>query len=288
MSQVASPPVETNIRKPTYVVSANARLVSNPAELWAYRDLFFQLTKRDLLASYKQTVLGPLWFFAQPFFASLIFSIVFSQIARLPTTNLPPLVFYMASFITWNFFHNCVNQVSQTFLLNRQIFQKIYFPRMIVPLSQISVHLLNFAMQFGVLLLLIGFYNLTGVHVGLSLGMVFIPAILLCMIVLALGLGCLIASWTIRYRDLNMLVGYGLQLWMYMSCVAYPASIIPENLCWQIELNPMAILMTDFRSCLFGTESIAYSAVSALVLLLVAGIGLWSFASAEKTFTDTI
>jgi lipopolysaccharide transport system permease protein len=139
-----------------------------------------------------------------------------------------------------------------------------------------------------VLLLLITFYQLTGTHIELSSRMVFVPMILLGMIILALGLGCLIASWTIKYRDLHMLVGYGLQLWMYVSCVAYPASIVPENLRWEIGLNPMAILMPAFRSCLFGTEPLAFSILAALILVLVAVVGLCSFASGERNFTDTI
>ena len=165
----------SSFRKPTYVVSAKALLLSNPTDLWDYRDLFFLLTKRDFLATYKQTVLGPLWFFVQPVFASLVFSIVFGLIIRISTGGLPPLVFFLTGFVTWSFFFNCVNQVSQTFLINRDIFQKIYFPRLIVPLSQVTVNFLNFAAQFGVLLLIIGFYNLTGTRIGLSPRMIFIP-----------------------------------------------------------------------------------------------------------------
>src|SRR5258708_34372470 len=142
MSSVARSP--SGLRKPTYVVSAKAWLVSTPVDLLTYRDLFFLLTKRDLLSTYKQTVLGPLWFFVQPFFASLVFSVVFGLIVRISTGSLPFLVFFMTGFITWNLFFNSVNQVSQTFLTNRHIFQKIYFPRMIVPMCQITVYVLHF------------------------------------------------------------------------------------------------------------------------------------------------
>lgn len=286
MSSVASS--TSSLRRPTYVVSAKAWLLSRPLDLWTYRDLFFLLTKRDLLATYKQTVLGPLWFFMQPFFASLVFSLVFGMIVRVSTGSLPFLVFFMTGFITWNLFFNCVNQVSQTFLINRHIFQKIYFPRMIVPLSQITVNLLNFAAQFGVLLLIIGFYNVTGTHIALSSRMIFIPLILLCLTTFALGLGCLIASWTVRYRDLNMLVGYGLQLWMYMSCVFFPESIVPANLRWLVDLNPMAMLILALRSCMFGVEHYVLSVPALLVLLVVAATGLWCFARAERNFTDTV
>src|SRR5260221_13453719 len=189
MSSVASS--SSTLRKPTYVVSAKALLLSNPTELWTYRDLFFLLTKRDLLATYKQTVLGPLWFFVQPFFASLVFSIIFGLIIRIPTSGLPFLVFFMTGFITWNLFFNCVNQVSQTFLISRHIFQKIYFPRLIVPLSQVTVNFLNFAAQFGGLLAIIGFSNLSATHIALTPRMMFIPIILACVTTFALGLGCL-------------------------------------------------------------------------------------------------
>jgi lipopolysaccharide transport system permease protein len=194
----------------------------------------------------------------------------------------------MTGFITWNLFFNSVNQVSQTFLTNRNIFQKIYFPRMIVPLSQVTVNFLNFAAQFGVLLVIIGFYNLTGTHIELSHRMIFIPLILLCLTTFALGLGCLIASWTVRYRDLNMLVGYGLQLLMYASCVFFPESIVPANLRWLVDLNPMAMLILALRSCLFGVEHYVLSIPALLVLVVIAIIGLWSFARTERTFTDTV
>jgi lipopolysaccharide transport system permease protein len=286
MSSVASS--SPDLRKPTYVVSAKALLLSSPADIWKYRDLFFLLTKRDLLASYKQTVLGPLWFFVQPFFAALVFSVVFGLIVRIPTPGMPPLVFFMSGFITWNLFFNCVNQVSQTFLTNRSIFQKIYFPRIIVPLSQITVNFLNFTAQFGVLLLIIAFYNLTGTRIALSYRFIFIPLILLFITAFALGLGCLIASWTVRFRDLHILVGYTLQLLMYVSCVLFPESIVPKSLRWAVDMNPMAMLILAFRSCLFGVEHYVLSLSALLVLVMVALFGLWSFVRAERNFTDTV
>jgi lipopolysaccharide transport system permease protein len=286
MSSTATSP--SGSRKPTYVVSAKALLLSSPTDLWTFRDLFFLLTKRDLLASYKQTVLGPLWFFVQPLFAALVFSFVFGVVVRVSTGPLPFLVFFMTGFITWNLFSNCVIQVSQTFLTNRHIFQKIYFPRMIVPLSQITVNFLNFAAQFGVLLLIIGFYNLTGTQIELSPRMIFIPLILFCLTAFALGLGCWIASQTVRFRDLNMLVGYGLQLWMYASCVLFPESIVPKNLHWLVDFNPVAMLVLALRSCLFGVEHYVLSIPALVVLFVITVIGLWSFVRAERNFTDMV
>ena len=176
--------------KPTYVVEADKLLSSHPKDLWAYRELFLLLVKRDFVAVYKQTVLGPLWFFVQPFLASLVFMIVFGQIARLPTTELPPLVFYMSGIIVWSFFSNCLTQVAATFLSSGPLFRKIYFPRLIVPLSQITMNLLNFAAQLLVLLLVIAFFELSGRKIELGLKMLALPLVLGVMALLALGIGC--------------------------------------------------------------------------------------------------
>jgi lipopolysaccharide transport system permease protein len=276
--------------KPTYVVDADKLLSSDPKELWAYRELFLVLVKRDFVAVYKQTVLGPLWFFVQPFLASLVFMVIFGQIARLPTTALPPLVFYMSGIIAWNFFSNCLSQVAATFLGSGPLFRKIYFPRLIVPLSQISMNLLNFIPQLLVLFAVIGFYEFTGTKIDIGPKILALPGILLGMALLALGLGCLIASATVKYRDLNMVVGYTINLWMFGSFVIYPRSLVPDNLQWLMNLNPMASFIECYRSSLFGTEhALTQPAIIACVMtviLLVAG--LWCFTRAEGTFTDSI
>jgi len=279
-----------NRRKPTYVVEAGKLLSSHPKDLWAYRELFLLLVKRDFVAAYKQTVLGPLWFFVQPFLASLVFMVVFGQIARLPTTELPPLVFYMSGIIAWNFFANCLTQVSSTFLASGGLFRKIYFPRLIVPLSQISMNLLNFFAQLLVLFAVIAFYELGGRKIDIGPKIFALPGIVLAMALLALGLGCLITSATVKYRDLNMVVGYTINLWMFGSFVIYPRSMVPDNLQWLMNLNPMASLIECYRSSLFGTEHAqtlpALIAVAMIAVILIAGI--WCFMAAEGTFTDSI
>jgi lipopolysaccharide transport system permease protein len=279
-----------NSIKPTYVVDADKLQSSQPKELWAYRELFLLLVKRDFVAVYKQTVLGPLWFFVQPFLASLVFMIVFGQIARLPTTNLPPLVFYMSGIIVWSFFSNCLTQVAATFLSSGPLFRKIYFPRMIVPLSQITMNLLNFVAQLLVLLAVIAFYELSGRRIELGIKMLALPLVLCVMAVLALGIGCLIAAATVKYRDLNIIVGYTLNLWMYGSLVIYPRSAVPPNLLWLLALNPMASLIECFRSSLFGTEhtEVQPAIIATVITLVVAVAGIWCFAKAEGTFTDSI
>jgi lipopolysaccharide transport system permease protein len=279
-----------NNAKPTYIVDADKLLSSHPKELWAYRELFLLLVKRDFVAVYKQTVLGPLWFFVQPFLASLVFMIVFGQIARLPTTALPPLVFYLSGIIAWSFFSNCLSQVASTFLSSGAIFRKIYFPRLIVPLSQITMNLLNFAAQLLVLLLVIAVYELNGRRIELGVKMLALPLVLAVMALFALGIGCLIAAATVKYRDLNIVVGYTLNLWMYASLVFYPRSAVPPNLLWLLQLNPMASLIECYRSSLFGTEhtEVQPAIIATVITLIVAVAGLWCFAKAEGTFTDSI
>jgi lipopolysaccharide transport system permease protein len=279
-----------NNAKPTYVVDADKLLSSHPKELWAFRELFLLLVKRDFVVVYKQTVLGPLWFFVQPFLASLVFMVVFGQIARLPTTDLPPLVFYMSGIIGWSFFSNCLSQVAATFLGSGALFRKIYFPRLIVPLSQITMNMLNFVAQFLVLLAVIAFFELSGRRIELGIKLLALPLVMIVMAVLALGIGCLIAAATVKYRDLNIIVGYTLNLWMYGSLVIYPRSAVPPNLLWLLALNPMASLIECYRSSIFGTEhtEVQPAIIATAITLVVLVAGLWCFAKAEGTFTDSI
>jgi lipopolysaccharide transport system permease protein len=279
-----------NNAKPTYVVDADKLLSSHPKELWAFRELFLLLVKRDFVAVYKQTVLGPLWFFVQPFLASLVFMIVFGQIARLPTTDLPPLVFYMSGIIAWSFFSNCLSQVAATFLGSGALFRKIYFPRLIVPLSQITMNMLNFVAQFLVLLAVIAVFELNGRRIELGIKLLALTLVIGVMAVLALGIGCLIAAATVKYRDLNIIVGYTLNLWMYGSLVIYPRSAVPPNLLWLLALNPMASLIECYRSSIFGTEhtEVQPAIIATAITLVVVVAGLWCFAKAEGTFTDSI
>jgi lipopolysaccharide transport system permease protein len=277
-------------RKPTYVVEADKMLSSHPKELWAYRELYMLLVKRDFIASYKQTVLGPLWFFVQPFLASLVYIVIFSQIARLPTSDLPPLVFYMSGIIVWGYFSNCMTQVSYTFVSNGGVFRKIYFPRIIAPLSQVSMNFLNFLAQLLVLFAVVLVYVWSGRKIDISPNIVFIPLILIEMAMLALGLGCLIAAATVKYRDLTIVVGYTLQLWMYGSYVIYPRSAVPQNVQAVEMFNPMASMIETYRACLFGSEhaEMRPAIVAACMTVIILISGLWAFRKAEGTFTDSI
>jgi lipopolysaccharide transport system permease protein len=276
--------------KPTYVVRSDQFLSSRPSELWKYRELFLLLVKRDFVASYKQTVLGPLWFFVQPFLSSLVFVVIFSRIAGLSTTDLPPLVYYMSGIIAWNFFANSLTMVSYTFLSNGFLFRKIYFPRLIMSLSQITNQLLSFCAQFLVLLVVIALYNLSGHRVELTTRIWELPFILGGMAMLALGLGSLISAATVKYRDLSMVVVSSVQLWMFGSLVIYPRESVPQNLRWLLELNPMASCIEWYRSSIFGSEQAQFgpAILAAGMIIVIFVAGLWSFAKAEGTFTDLV
>ena len=280
----------TSAIKPTYVVRSERVIDAEPRELWRYRELFLLLVKRDFVASYKQTVLGPLWFFIQPFLASLVYIVIFGQIAKLPSSSLPPLVYYMSGFIGWNYFANCLIQISYTFMSNGGLFKKIYFPRLILPLSQIANNLLSFAAQFLVLLAVIAFYNLSGRSVQLSLKIWALPFVLLTMAVFALGLGCMVTAATVKYRDLTILIGYTVNLWMFASLVVYPRESVPANLQWLFTINPMATLIECYRSSIFDTEHAqTQNVLAALIIITIALIGgLWCFYRAEGNFTDSV
>ncbi|MBV9672619.1 MAG: ABC transporter permease [Verrucomicrobia bacterium] len=196
----------------------------------------------------------------------------------------------MSGIIAWNFFSNCLSQVAFTFLGSGALFRKIYFPRLIVPLSQITMNMLNFAAQLLVLFAVIGFFELTGRKIDIGVKIFALPLVLIVMATLALGIGCLIAAATVKYRDLSIVVGYTLNLWMYGSLVIYPRSAVPKNLQWLLELNPMASLIECYRSSLFGTEhtEVQPAIIATTITVFLAIAGLWYFSRAEGTFTDSI
>ena len=196
----------------------------------------------------------------------------------------------MSGIIVWNFFANCLTQVSFTFLTSGGIFRKIYFPRLIVPLSQISMNFLNFLAQLLVLFAVIAFYEINGRRIEITPKIFALPAILAAMAALALGLGCLIAAATVKYRDLNMVVGYIVNLWMFGSFVIFPRALVPDNLQWLMNLNPMASFVECYRSSLFGTEHAQTqpAIIACIMTLILLVTGLWCFARAEGTFTDSI
>ncbi|MBA4389454.1 MAG: ABC transporter permease [Syntrophus sp. (in: bacteria)] len=262
----------------------------NLAELWRYRDLIVLFVRRDFVAIYKQTILGPLWFLLQPLFSTLVFTVIFGKIANIPTDGMPPMLFYMAGIVAWNYFATCLTSTSNTFVANAGIFGKVYFPRLTVPVSVVIVGLLTFAIQ---LFLFIGFFfyfYLRGAPLQPSLWILAMPLLVVQMGILGLGMGILVSSLTTKYRDLSFAVGFGTQLGMYATPIVYPMSQIPERWQWLYAINPMASIVETFRFAFLGSGSVnpQYLAISAGMTLLIFFVGIVLFSRIEKTFMDTV
>ena len=259
-------------------------------DLWRYRDLMGLFVRRDFVASYKQTILGPLWHIIQPLLTTLMFTVVFGRIAGLPTDKVPQFVFYMAGTTVWSYFANCLTRTSNTFIANAGIFGKVYFPRMVVPVSVVMSQLIAFSIQFAFFLFVYGLFWAKGAPIQPNWAVGLLPLLLLMMAGLALGFGVIISSLTTKYRDLQVLVGFGVQLWMYATPVIYPLSTMPDKYRWIIVANPLTAVVETFRYGFFGTgvfswAYLAYSAGFTVVLLL---LGMAVFNRVERTFMDTV
>jgi lipopolysaccharide transport system permease protein len=259
-------------------------------DLWRYRDLIMLFVRRDFVAIYKQTILGPLWFLLQPLFSTLVFTIVFGYIARIPTDGLPQLLFYLSGIVVWQYFAGCLTKTSDTFVANSGMFGKVYFPRLAVPVSIVLTYLMTLAIQFGLFMILWIYYYAHGAHIYFTTWILAIPLLVLQMAALGLGLGILISSLTTKYRDMNFIVGFGVQLWMYGTPIVYPMSQIPDKWQWLFSLNPMAAIVEIFRLALLGTGSVQLWqwGVSIVVTGMVLLAGIISFSRIEKTFMDTV
>ena len=259
-------------------------------ELWQYRDLIYLFVRRDFVGTYKQTVLGPIWFFLQPIFTTIVFTVVFGKIAKISTDALPPPLFYLSGIVMWQYFADCLNKTSSTFTSNAGIFGKVYFPRLDVPISTVITSLITFAIQFVLFLSLLAFFKIQGAPVYPNYRIIILPFLLLMMASLGLGVGCLVSSLTTRYRDLAVAVGFGVQLWMYASAVVYPLSEIPAEWRWLLVLNPMVPIIESFRFAFLGSGvvEIWQIAMGAGVCLLVLLGGILTFNHVEKTFSDTV
>jgi len=275
-------------------ISANQKIIQfNFKEVWRYKDLLFLFVKRDLITVYKQTVLGPLWYLIQPLLTSVIFTLIFNDIAGIDTGSIPPFLFNLAGITTWNYFKECLTATSDTFKKNENIFGKVYFPRIIMPLSVIVSNLLKFGIQLLVLLVFYIYYALSGYDIQPSLTLAFFPLLVVCMGMLGLGLGMIISSMVTKYRDLTFLVSFGVQLLMYMSAVVYPLSLIKEKLAeyaWVVEYNPMAHVIEMARYMLLNEGTIVLSNIifTSLFTILILLFGIVIFNKTEKTFIDTI
>ena len=261
------------------------------SELWAYRDLLFLFVRRDFVSVYKQTILGPLWFFIQPLLTTLVFTIIFSGVAKIPTDGYPAMLFYLAGTTPWNYFSTCLTKTSNTFVQNASIFGKVYFPRLIVPLSIVTSTIIQFGIQFLLFLGFLIYYLATGSSINPHWGLILLltPALILLMAALGLGTGIIVSSLTTKYRDFTFLIAFGIQLMMYGTPVIYPMSAIPEKWRWIIELNPMTAPIESFRAIFLGGpvpwSSLGISTAMTAVLLLG---GVVIFNKVEKSFMDTV
>jgi len=263
-------------------------------DLWHYRDLLLMFVKRDFVSFYKQTILGPLWFFIQPIFTTIVFTFVFGNLAGISSDGLPKILFYLSGITCWNYFSDCLNKTSTVFKDNANIFGKVYFPRLIMPLSIVVSNLVRFGVQLLLLAFMMVYYYIfpvDGVEFKITYAIVFFPLLVLIMALLGLGLGLIITAITTKYKDLTFLVTFGVQLLMYASTVIYPLSYAVEKGYGKwIALNPMTGIIEGFRFALLGKGeftlfSISYSIVFSLIVLF---FGIIIFNKTEKNFVDTI
>ncbi|MDP5081410.1 MAG: ABC transporter permease [Winogradskyella sp.] len=266
----------------------------NLKEIWAYRDLLLLFVKRDIITVYKQTVLGPLWFLIQPLFTSVIFTLVFNNLGQISTGGVPPFLFNLAGITAWNYFKECLTGTSNTFVLNQNIFGKVYFPRAIMPISITISNLLKFGIQLAIFITFYLYYVWQGFGAVLNTTLLLFPVYVIMMALLGLGIGMLISAMTTKYRDLNILVGFGMQLLMYLSAVPYPVSEarlkFPAWLVPFVEYNPLTQIIEGFRFMLLGDGTFSwfgfiYTLILSVLLFL---IGLVVFNNTERKFIDTV
>ena len=262
----------------------------NINQIWKFRDLLFLFVWRDFVSVYKQTILGPLWFFIQPILTSITFTIIFGNFAQISTDGMPKIIFYMAGITMWNYFADCLNKTSNTFVVNQGLFGKVYFPRLIVPLSIIVTNLLKFGIQIILFIVFWTYFYVTTDTMQPNWYILIFPLLIIIMAALGLGFGMVISALTTKYRDLTFLIGFGVQLLMYGSPVIYPMSTVPEKYQWIIKLNPMTSIIDTFKHAFMGTGSfdgynLLYSGVFAICILM---LGLVVFNKVEKSFIDTV
>lgn len=261
-------------------------------DVWRYRDLMLLFVKRDMAAQYRQTILGPLWHVIQPVFTTVMLLVVFNKIANISTDGLPPILFYMSGITIWNYFATCLTATSSTFTSNSGIFGKVYFPRLVLPLSTVLSNMAKFAIQFCLVIALMLYYTIQGNNIfTMGWHYLLIPIIVIIMALLGLGIGIVISSLTTKYRDLTILIGFGVNLLMYITPVPYPLSYLASKgyasfVIW----NPLSPLIEGFRYALFGTGtfSIFYFTYSIACSLIILMFGMLMFNRVERSFMDTV
>lgn len=259
-------------------------------EVWRYRDLLMMFVRRDFVATYKQTILGPLWFFIQPLLTTFTFMVVFGTIAGISTDGIPMMVFYMSGITIWNYFAECLNKTSTVFKDNANIFGKVYFPRLIQPLSIVVSNLVRFGIQMALFFGVWFYYLIKGSNLHPGPMVLIVPYLVFLMATIGLGAGMLISSLTTKYRDLVFLLSFGIQLLMYATPVIYSMNALPANYAWIIKANPLSAIIETFRYAFTGSGqfswyALGYSTLCAVLLLL---LGTLIFNKVEKSFMDTV
>lgn len=262
----------------------------NIAELIKYRDLILLFVKRSFSAQYKQTILGPLWFLISPLLTTVMFTLIFGNIAGFETDGVPQFAFYLCSTAIWQYFSTCLSETSNTFTTNKNIFGKVYFPRLTMPIATVIFSLINFLVVFCAALVTIIVYMIQGANISISFRILLVPVLVLQTALLGLGVGIIISSMTTKYKDLKVLVSFGIQLWMYATPVVYTPSQLPETLRKIVMLNPVSSIVVNFRYAMMGCGEleITYWIISAFVTLFLLAGGILLFNKVEKTFMDTV
>lgn len=275
----------------THISSKNKWFDLKLKEVWQYRDLIILFTKRTFALTYKQTVLGPLWIFLNPFLTSIIYTFVFGGIAGMSTDGVPQILFYLCSNAIWTFFSSCVTKNAATFTDNAAVFGKVYFPRLTISVSNVLASIIQFLVQMLLVGIFLVYYIIKGeVHPNWSIW-VLIPLILIHLGIMGLGVGIIISSLTTKYRDLAILVTFGVQLWMYATPIVYPLSQLGDGFMKKILIfNPVTAPVELFRYAVLGqgTVDIVHLVISAVFTIIVAVLGIMVFNHVEKTFMDTV
>lgn len=272
------------------IKSQNTLFSINLKEVWHYRDLLLMLVKRDYVTFYKQTILGPIWFFVQPILTTVIYVILFGQVAKLSTDGLPQMAFYLSGVTIWSYFSDVLNKTAIVFQTNASIFGKVYFPRLIMPLSIVISGLMKFLIQFTLFVCVVLYFTFIKGSIHPNFWILATPFLLFLMAAFALGLGMIFSSMTTKYKDLTMLLSFGVQLFMYVTPVVYTVTSIPSQYKFIVRFNPLTSIFECFRYGYLGAGhfqplTLVYSAISIFVLLAV---GVLIFNKVEKSFMDTV
>ena len=282
---------ETKSMEYTTVIKPKNRLFAiDFKEIWNYRDLLKMFVKRNIITQYKQTILGPTWFFIQPALTTIMYMIVFGGIAKISTDGLPQPLFYLAGIVCWQYFSDCLNKTSSTFTENQGIFGKVYFPRLIVPLATVSSNLVRMGIQFLLFVAVYVYYLIIGVDLTPNVYILLIPVLILMLAGLSLGFGIIISSMTTKYRDLTILFTFIVQLWMYATPVIYPLSTMPADKQWIMAMNPVTSIIETFKFSTMGVGTFSWGMLgySFGFMVILLAIGIVVFNKVQRSFMDTV